>query len=473
MSNYTCAQELLKSGNLAEISYHFKGPQHNKEKPSLTHALSYAYSKDIIDIESSISYQVNYKVFKNKGKGFETIISFRPAIIQGHTELYNFDFAKEILPLLASLKIFYSNGSDLIYVKPITNIDTLSSSLYFRFKHQRYSSDWKLSLEQIKWEFLYSEEDFTKRWSLVNDYQMACNWLTQIENLEEAENKIQQYVQKLRWLQVLQEIQQLEFYRILVLTQYTDPQLLQKKIGIRQFILEREIQDLQTQLPQEFSSTDLHQLSDAYIQVERDLLRFSLESTNLYGDLYFEFDVKNQQHFCKEEMKSLFLELDIEDNWESFEYGVQKNSLELIKELMLEKRANEALLQIERFNQFYKNSEHLTSSSTFAHFKAKAVYDIYLSYIQVSKQALEHQQIDMAIDYLNKASDIQKKYPVEIINDLKVEKELQTLIKSALDRYQHLLNSGDYKTAERVKKGILGLMKKLGINQEELLREDG
>lgn len=473
MSYHSYAQELLKSGNLAEINYHFKGPQHNEEKPSLTHALSYAYSKDIIDIESSISYQINYKVLKNKGKGFETIISFLPAIIQGQTELYKFDFTREILPLLSSLKIFYTNSSEIIYVKPITKIDTINSPLYFRFQHQRYSPDWKLSLEQVKWKFLYSEGDFVKRWSLVNDYQMACNWLTKIENLEETENEIQQYVQKIRWHQVLQEIQELEFYQVLILTHHTDPQLLQEKIGIRQFIIEREIQDLQNKLPQGFFSNNLNQLYDSYIQVERDLLRLSLESTNLYGDLYFEFNVENQRHFCKEEMKGLFQQLDIEDKWESFEYGVQKNSLELIKELMSEKRANEALFQIERFNQFYKNSVHLTSSSTFAHFKAKAVYDIYLSYIQVSKQALEHQQIDMAIDYLNKASEIQKRYPVEIINDLKVEKELQILIKSALDRYQNLLNSGDYKTAERVKKGILGLMKKLGINQEVLLLEDG
>lgn len=473
MSQNSYAQELLKSGKLAEISYQFKGPEHNKEKTSLTHALSYAYSKDIIDIESSITYQVNYKVLKNHGKGFETIISFRPPIIQGHTKLYDFNFRKEILPLLSSLKIFYSNGSELIYVKPILNIDTISSSLYFHFKHQRYSPDWNLSLEQITWKFLFKEDEFAKRWSLVNDYQMACEWVSKIEKLEEANQEVQQYVEKTRWLQVLKDIQQLEFYQELVLSHHTDPQNFQEKIGIRQFILEREIQDLQTKLPQEFSASGLKSLTESYIQTERDLLSFSLESTNLYGDLYFEFSAENKVHFCKEEMKELFHQLNIPKEWENFEYGIQKKSLELIKELMADKRANEALFQIERFNHFYKHSDHLSSSSTFNHFKAKAVYDIYLSYIEVSKQALEHQRIDMAIDYLNKASDIQKQYPIEIINDLQVEKELQKLIKSALDRYQNLLQAGDFKTAERVKEGIIGLMKKLGINQEDLLLENG
>ncbi|NPD46812.1 hypothetical protein [Lentimicrobium sp. S6] len=466
-------QELLKNGRLAEISYQFNAPEHNKEKTRLTHALSYAYSKDISDIKSSITYQVNYKVLKNQGKGFETIISFRPPIIQGHTKLYDFDFRKEILPLLSSLKIFYSNGSELIYVKPISDIDTISSSLYFHFKHQRYSDDWELSLEQVHWKFLYNEKEFVHRWSLVNDYQMACEWVSKIENLEEANDETQQYIEKTRWLQVLKEMKQLEFYQELIITHHSDPQNLQEKISIRQFILERELEDLKLKLPQEFSDSDLESLSQAYIQVERDLLRFSSESTNLYGDLYFEFEIKNTSHFCKKEMKELLFQLNIQNEWENFEYGIQKNSLALIKELMADKRANEALFQIDRFNYFYKNADYLGSSSTFNHFKAKAVYDIYLSYIQVSKQAIEHQRIDMAIGYLNKASDIQKQYPIEIINDLQVENELQKLIKSALDRYQHLLKTGNFKTAERVKEGIIGLMKKLGIDHEELLLEDG
>ncbi len=469
----SCAQELIESGRLAELHYQFKGPEHHKEKSSLTHALSYAYSKDIIDIKSSITYQVNYKVLKIPSKGFETIISLRPPLIKGHTELYEFDFSKEILPVLASFKIFYANGNELIYVKPILNIDTVSSSFYFRFQHQRYAADWQLSLEQTKWRFKYSEKDFQKRWALVNDYQMAYEWIEQIESLEEANSITEKYIQKTRWIKVLEEIQNLEFYQELLVNHQTDPLQLQKKISIRQYTLEREIQDLQQKLPPNYPSSNLQQISNAYIQVEKDLLQFSYHSTNLYGDLYFEFSTKSQKHFCISQMKELFQLIRLENNWENFEYGVQKNSLELIKELMANKRANEALFQVERFNQFYKNAEFLNSSSTFAHFKAKAVYDIYLSYIEVSKQALEHQHIDMAIDYLNKASDIQKQYPMEIINDLKVEKELQTLIKRAMDRYQHLLDEGDYKTAKRVKEGILGLMKKLGIDQEELLLEEG
>jgi hypothetical protein len=70
----------------------------------------------------------------------------------------------------------------------------------------------------------------------------------------------------------------------------------------------------------------------------------------------------------------------------------------------------------------------------------------------------------MAMSYLDQATAIQQKYPKEIINDIYVEKELQKLLKKALERYQLLRENGDIDSADQVKKGIQGMLKRYGLN---------
>ena len=71
----------------------------------------------------------------------------------------------------------------------------------------------------------------------------------------------------------------------------------------------------------------------------------------------------------------------------------------------------------------------MKKTDSFYRFKSKAVYAIYLSYVEVAQKALQHDKIQMAMSYLEQASAIQLKYPQQIINDKYVEKELQESVK--------------------------------------------
>lgn len=464
LSVFSYGQKLMDNGSLAEISTEFKGPEEYHLKGDLTHALAYTYSKDIVDVYAHLQYKMSYEVNKIPQKGFETIIIIHPAEKSGHYQLYDFDFSEYIFPQLKSLKLLYKNGSEYIYVKPIIINDSLETS--FTFRHQRFSEDWELSLSDIQWQENYNTKEFNKRWALVNDYQMASFWLNHLDDIESPKDPWGNLIRNIRWSSVLDQIINMEFYQKLILINHEDPLLLKQKIDIESYKLEREIEAFQNTKPKQEIEPKL--IFEAYFSLEKDLIWLSEISNTLYGDLYFEFDPLNTEHFCLKASYQILQESQLDSAIYLFEHSIQEQSLAFISKLIEEKRANEALFQIQRFNHFYNSSEYLSSSPTFFRFKAKAVYDIYLSYIQVSRQALEHNQIDMAINYLDKASDIQKQYPSEIINNMQVEKQSQELVRKAMKRYQDLLDKEEYETAKQVKAGILGLMKKLGLNEIQL-----
>lgn len=463
MGSHSLGQNLIKSGSLEDLIFEFKGTEQYHLKSNLTHALAYVYSKEVSDVYAKITYKIDYEVFKIPGKGFETMITFHPGQKNGFYELYKFDFSKEIFPLLRSIDLYYTKGSEYIYVKPILLLDSLKDVYYFKFKHQRFSDDWQLSLRNLQWQENYNEKEFDKRWALVNDYQLTQFWLTHIEYyIKKPRNPWGNQLYHLKWLNIFDQIKNLEFYQKLILIDHEDPLFIEEKINIVRFILERNLEGFSKL--KENENIVLEELFQDYFALEHDLISLSEMSNDLYGDLYFEFDPLNREYFCLEETHKILQESQIDSAMYFFERSIQEQSIQLISRLIEEKKAKEALFQIKRFNQFYKLSYHLTNAGTFSQFKAQAVYDIYLSYIQVSRQALEYNQIEMAITYLDKASEVQKQYPSEIINNLQVEKQVQELVKKGMNRYQDLLEKEEFETAKQVKKGILGLMKKLGLN---------
>lgn len=448
------AQELVSKDTFEPIEYSFTGKNNYKTKKTLTHALAYSYSKDVGEIKAKVSYPAQFKTLKIQDKGFETIVRLGPEIISGHTELLDFDFSKIVLPKLKSISLFIYKGDELIYVKNIADFNTNGKSLYFSFKHQRYTKHWRIELKKPVWEFEYDELEFNKAWEHIANYQLATEWLKEIK-LYSSNSNTEEYITKTRYLELLTSIKNLEFYHFTKNKLKQDPRKLHRQLEICLYKFKKDIEILKNQ-KEDISTDDFTQI---YFAFERNILNLHNNNNPLYGDIYHAFNPDDYHYFIPQ----LIEEMLICSERKTFEKLYQKYALELINELNNNKQTSEALFQINRFESFYKNSDFLYESNTFKHFKARAVYDIYLSYIQVSKQALEHDQIDMAIRYLDKASDIQKKYPSEIINNILVEKEMRNLIKKAMSRYQILLNQGKTDSAKKVKKGIIGLMKKLGL----------
>ncbi len=461
------SQQLIKTGNNSNFSYRFKGQDHYKDKNGLVFAMAYTASREVSDVEASITYTSNFRIIKNNGQGFETIIHVFPPVFTGVTKLLDFDFSREILPRIETLKLTYTNGNEFIYVKSFQIADSTKNHIYLKFDHQRYSSDWKFKLEVEKWHFAFDEEEFQKKWQWVNDYQMALDWLVQLEKKAVSSQKQLAVIQKIRQKQWLTELEKLSFYQELIIKNHDDPRELEKKINIRKFVLQQEIESLNADLSQTSESPSAKEMAEAYFKIETDLLSFSAGSTNLFGDLYFAFEPKSEPYFCMNNMAQILTSSAGNSQQEAFEYEIQRQSIGLISQLIDEKKPREALFQVERLGTFYKLSKYLTQTTTFNHFKAKAVYDIYLSYIDVSRQAIERNRFEMAEKYLDQATEIQQKYPSEIINNLYAEKEKHELVRRALSRYNDLIKRGEHEQAERVKKGIKGLMKKLGITYNQ------
>jgi len=467
LSHSLIGQTLIKSGKLEPIIYEFKGPEQYHLKGDLCHAMAYTYNKDIGDVYASLSYSIKYEVYKISGMGFETIITFLPSQKEGHYQLYDFDFSKEIFPMLAMAQLSYTKEEKYIYVKPITLKDSLKDCYSFVFKHQRFSQDWTLNLKDIQWQERYNKKTFNKRWALINDYRTTNFWMANMDLFISFPNEPWgNQIHNIRWLSIFDQIKQMEFYQKLILSDGLDPQFLEKKIDIETYVMERDTEVFKKE--REAFNADIKNICEAYFELEIDLL-FLAETYNfLYSDLYFDFDASNTKHFCLDETHEILQESQLDSAIYYFEHSIQDQSIQLITQLIEEKKAKEALFQIKRFQQFHLSSQYLNKSARFFQFKAKAVYDIYLSYIQVSRQALEHNQIDLAINYLDNASKIQEQYPSEIINNLQVENQLKELVKKGMIRYQYLLDNKEFETAKRVKEGLLGLMKKLGMNEINL-----
>lgn len=453
------AQNVVKSGKLPAISYEFTGPENYSEKKPLIYALAYSYSIDIGELSAKCTYQIHYQVVKLKGKGFETIISFRPVEKQGHLSLLGFDFSDQILPNLKQLKLFIEDNGEPIYVKPILLNKTDSAGFYFKFRHQRFDSQWTWHIKDIEWASPYQEELFKKNWENVANYYMANLYVNDLLKSDSTDIGMAAYLYKSRLLQLFHDFQNLDFYLQLIIGKGKDPEQLDKKLKIAQFVLERELAELNNEMAD--PSFTSNQWIESYVQIEKNLLTLNSKHNFLYGDLFFEFDPHQLSFFCRELINNNAFGFSITE----LDHLYQKWSLTTIEELINQQKAKEALFQMERFETFYKSSPYLFETLTYKRFKAMAVYEIYLSYIQVSKKALEQNQIDLALQYLTLASEIQNLYPTEIINDLYVEKEMRQLIKKAINRYQLLLDSGNFKEAQMVKKGILGLMKRLGMEQ--------
>lgn len=457
------AQEVIVEGFLPNIEYVLTGPSHYKSNSELVHALAYANSVDVGDIKASRKYSVSYRVMKLVKGGFQTEITIRPKEAIGHLSFYQFNSPDIVLPELESLKLYYSNKGNLIYVKELEGVDSNTPFYVYKFSHQRFSKDWKIALENLKWEFKIGPEDFINIWDRMNDYQSAFTLLEAEPELSNDINNGFSKIHKERWLAIYNELEKLDFYTELIIHSKQDPLFLEKKLSVRKFVLAREITQLKPSPI--LDSLKVIELADIYFQSELDFFNIAQNDNGLYSDLYMKFSGNASQLFCLQSIDSVFNRtLDKDKYRKQFDLLYQKNSISRMSYFIENKLPNWALFQIEKFESFFNKSEYLKSSTTYQRYKAKAVYDIYLSYIDVAKQAIEHDRVGLAMSYLDEASQIQKKYPKEIINDMYVNKELKLLIKRALDRYKQKLESGDLETAKLIKRGVLGLIKKYHVD---------
>ncbi len=460
------AQQFVHSGELPIISYEYTGQTHYQEFPALTHALAYCHSTDVREVKAVKNYKLSYRVEKYKDIGFETTLSIKPLDPSGHLYFYQFYSPDIILPQISAIKlVMQKDENDIIYVKNFNELSIKDSTIVLKFHHQRFSPDWEIFVSVAQWKYNVSPEEFHQNWDWFNDYKSA-RLLLKDEILCEAPKEIApSLIYKQRWLSIYGELERLPFFNQLINISDNDPAGFAKELKIRKFILSREIGQLQIILAEKGDSISVNSLLNAYVKVEDDFYAIMKQNQSLYSDLLFEFDPRAQSLYCFDELTAIFNRLGwSEKEWKEFELLYEQYNMEKIAYFIESKQPKEALFQIEKYDAFYSYASYLEKSNDFYHFKSKAIYEIYLSYVEVARKALLQDRIQLSMDYLDRASLIQEQYPKEIINDKYVEKELKNLIKRALSRYKQLLEDGDTEDAQQLKKGILGLMKKYNLS---------
>jgi hypothetical protein len=454
------AQKIVASGSLQQIEYEFRGVNNIQDHPDLVHALAYANHKDVRNIRAIKTFAASYRVEKKDARGFETTLLLQPQKIQGDIGFYHFQFPQLLLPKLSSIKLLMKNGEDFIYVKNAI-IANDGENITIKFKHQRFSEKWQILVKASQWMPMFSDDEFVEIWHWMNDYQSAIFLLKEESKLTSPSKGLAAELYKKRWLAIYQYIQNQDFYTRLVIARGQDPDGLAKNIEIRKFVLERELKGLQKSDSADFQLSEIHELVSCYMRPDMELAEIAQRDVGLYSGFSFSFN--KPAVFCYDELNASLAKYSLEER-KQFELYDQKLNMELIEKDISDRTPRQALVQIERFESFSRQSQFLRQSVIFQHFKSRAVYDIYLAYIQVARQAIDAGRIEMAMSYLDQATAIQQKYPKEIINDIYVEKELQKLLKKALERYQLLRENGDIDSADQVKKGIQGMLKRYGLN---------
>ncbi|OYT17802.1 MAG: hypothetical protein B7C24_00645 [Bacteroidetes bacterium 4572_77] len=456
------AQIEMAKGDLPSLYYRFTGPTHYKQNPSLVHALAYVHKTEVGQVYAHQRVDVKYRVEKIANEGFVTYITLIPKKPQGHLSFYDFYAPSVVLPLLDQLKLYYQiKELDFVYVKSFDSLELDQDIKVLQFRHQRFSPQWELKLDDIIWKEQITTEEFLQKWDWYNDYEAAGLLLKEEALCLAPTGNAARLLYKQRWLAIYQQLENLAFYQGLIHKDKEDPAALDRALHIREFVLQREIEVLNNKLLSQTNQVSVEDVCEAYIQVENDFFKVLQKNTSLYADLLFEFNPAQKELFCFPELVALFNKLSWGDKeWRSFELLYQKYNIEKIDQLIISKQPKEALFQLDKFEAFYSYATFLKKTDSFYRFKSKAVYAIYLSYVEVAQKALQHDKIQMAMSYLEQASAIQLKYPQQIINDKYVEKELQDLLKKALDRYKQLLEEGETKDAQELKKGIMGWLKK-------------
>ena len=381
-------QEVVKEGEIPDLEYLFSGPTHYQLNPDLVHALSYVNSIDVKDVSAAKTYHVSYQVKRMQNHSFETTLKFHHTKENGHLSFYNFNKPQWILPKLKSIKLVVKKEDDFVYVKTFDNIIDHHEDLSFTFKHQRFSDDWDFAIVDVEWEKTISASDFNKQWEWINDYQSALFLMDEQAICVSPLGDPYTLLYKQRWLAIYNELENLSFYQEFVRTEGNDPLDLERALRIRKLILSREI----TTLKEGFESVDVNvdTLVMALMQADKDFYEIAQKDIGLYTDLYLKMDDDSYERFCFPEVDWILRNDSVSlVSIQRFQNLYKERSIEYISFLLEEKQANWALFQIKSLEAFIKFAKYINNPNDFHQYKSKAVYDIYLSYIAVARQAIK------------------------------------------------------------------------------------
>ncbi|MDA3907390.1 MAG: hypothetical protein PF484_15065 [Bacteroidales bacterium] len=453
------AQQWIENGSLGSIKIDLKYKRANdliqNEMNRILSSIAYTHQKPVEITNVKWELISSYQVFREEKGNFKSEIFIKPLAPEGDLNLYKFNSAEYILPILHSFRLrIFKEDSSLVYVKQFQEIPISVNSAgqiaHFSILHQRWAKGWYMEIDQFEFKDLERDYTFEQWFQYTNDYE-AANYL--INSLSKTYRQLQQSLQEpsafliksFRQVDYLEKLSQMPFYKATVIDG-KDPDNLQQKVKIMSTLFELNIEKYATLLKNYVitESFSIEHLVDAYLLEDENILTLQDNYNGIYDDLFKQLARSNYPNNLSYE-NFTFFEIVGSDNVEiykiisSFENLLYSKSIDNIDNLIDNQQFAESLFALGNLEKFIVNSKTLELNEFFNQYKAKSAYGMYYSYINVADQAIKIKNTNLALQYIKKAGIVQETYPKLILTNSLVEKKLWQLLDVYYSDYNYMI----------------------------------
>jgi hypothetical protein len=484
------SQQWLKNGVLDTISLDLKlngNRPHQDEINKKLGAIAYSHQKPVETLRIQWQLIASYQVFRMDKGNFKSEILIKPMSPEGDLNLYNFNSSAYILPKIKSFRLrIFKKDSSLVYLKyfnkPSISVASVGEIVHFPIWHQRWSKDWFMKIDQFNYVYNYREISFEQWFQYTNDYKatdyIVGQMLQDYQSLQQNPQKADAFLLKsLRLAHYLKKLYQSPFYKYSI-QKKVDPDNLAKKMNVFSTLLDLNIKKYSRQLSLQNTSSqiDIKDIVRAYLLEEASVLQLREQYSSIYDAV---FDVLSQSDYpanLKYNALDYFnlIAKNKKDRVKiqtAFEKLLYQKSIFNIDEQLRNKKFSEALFTINNLEGFVNNVDALKLNSTFNQFKARAAYGIYHSYLDVASKAIKIKNTALAFQYLKKASQLQKKYPQQIITDGLVKKQARRLVTICSANYQAEIQKEDYAAAAEQRDRLYNLIQDFELKDAQNIME--
>jgi len=464
LSQISVAQQWIENGQLKAINinlkYQWNGDIHQKEINSILGSIAYTHQKPVELISTQWEMITSYQVLREEKGNFKSDIFIKPKEPQGDFELYEFNSAKYILPVLQSFRMrIFKEDSTLVYLKQFNqnpiSVSSVGKIAHFTFVHQRWAKGWYMKIDQF--EFRPANEDYTfEQWfQYTNDYKSA-NYLVEslLENYKELQKTKQEtcpfLIKSLRQYNYLKKLYEMPFYKATV-AKGLDPDELGRKMNILTTLYDLNIVKYNPIFKESISSNpiSIERMVNTYLAEEENLLSIQQSYGSIYDQLFQQLaktnypanlSFKNFEFFELIGIDPAERELTIA----SFENRLYSKSIVNIDNLIVNQQFAEALYSIDNLENFVFYSKALKLNDYFNQYKAKAAYGMYYSYAHLVDKAIQLKNTILAEKYIVKASLVQQTYPELILTNSLIDGKIRRLIDDCYSDFNLMLEQNRY-----------------------------
>lgn len=491
VSQNLSAQQIEDYGSLdtirIQLKYELNADVKQIEVNNSLRSIAYTHQKPIETMQINWELISSYEVVRQERGGFKSEVLIKPLAPVGDLNVYNFNSSQYILPELQSFRLcIYSPDSTLMYLKYFkqnaVSVNSAGEISRFSILHQKWGKGYYMKIDQFELNSNSTDYSFEQWFQYINDYK-AADYL--VSDFLKKYKELQPYPQEpgffliksLRQANYLKELYQMPFYGATVGAK-NDPDQLEQKMKMLVILLDINIDKyIGIVKTSGFSeNTNVESLINSYLNEDENFLHLQQNYASMYKEMFRHLSQTSYPQNLSYKNNTIFNlfangQADKEKQLIlAFENSLSKKSIVHINSLMEQELFSEALFYIENLEGFVKQSAALELSDDFKQTKAMAAYGMYNSYMSVVEKAIAVKNINLAVQYLNKAGSVQENYPQQILTNGIVEKKKSQLVNICFNDYYQMLEQNKYAEVTAMRDTIRSLIIDFQLEELEGMR---